>query len=395
MNRLCVLTTTSFVALLASAAFADWRQFRGTDGSGIAEAGPKKLDAAAWKVKLPGRGLSGPIVVGDKVILTASSGVRQDRLHVICFDAKSGKQQWERKFWATGRTQCHPKMCNATPQPASDGKRIFAFFSSNDLVCLDLDGNLQWVRGLTHDYPNASNSLGMSSSPVVVNDTLVVQVESDADSFAFGINTQTGISRWKKTRPQRANWTSPSVFRGKQTLALLQSSKGVMAVEPKTGKEVWNFTEGASTIPTSVVSKNMIYVPSNGITALRPVGGGSTPEIVWQASKLRPGTASPLAYRDKIYTLTGGILRCGNAKNGKVEWQIRLQGKFSGTPLAAGGHLYCVSEKGEVVLVDVSGEGKGKVVTRKKLGETVLCTPALSDGALYVRSDGHLWKFAK
>jgi outer membrane protein assembly factor BamB len=87
---------------------------------------------------------------------------------------------------------CHNKMCVATPTPASDGKRIFAFYSSNDVICLDLAGNLLWYRGLTFDYPNASNSLGMASSPVVVNDTLVVQVESDAEAFAVGLDTQTG-----------------------------------------------------------------------------------------------------------------------------------------------------------------------------------------------------------
>ena len=140
----------------------------------------------AWKVELPGRGPSSPIVVGDRVIVTCSSGVKQDRLHVLCFDAKDGKRLWERQFWATGRTLSHPASANAACTPASDGKLIFAFYSSNDLACLDLDGNLKWFRGLAYDFPHAGNDVGMSSSPLVVGDVVVAQVECQGDSFAAG-----------------------------------------------------------------------------------------------------------------------------------------------------------------------------------------------------------------
>src|SRR5262249_15411365 len=151
----------------------DWRQFRGPDGAGVSPEtnAPAALDPArsiAWKSALPGRGLSSPIVVGGKIILTASSGSQQDRLHVLCFRATDGVKLWERQFWATGRTSCHEKICVAAPTPASDGERIFAPFSSDDLVCLDLEGNLLWFRALMRDYPKAGNSLGLSTSPVVV-----------------------------------------------------------------------------------------------------------------------------------------------------------------------------------------------------------------------------------
>src|SRR6185436_7297544 len=118
----------------------------------------------AWKTDLPGRGLSSPIIIGDKIFVTSCSGPKQQRLHVLCFNASNGAKLWERQFWATGRTMCQPKMSVAAPTPASDGERIVAIFSSNDIVCLDLDGNLLWLRGLGRDYPNASNSVGMSSS---------------------------------------------------------------------------------------------------------------------------------------------------------------------------------------------------------------------------------------
>ncbi len=138
----------------------------------------------------------------------------QDRLHVLSFDAATGQLQWERQFQATGRTGCHEKMCVATPTPASDGERIFAFYSSNDLICTDLAGNLQWYRGLGAEFPNASNSLGMSSSPIVIGSTVIAQVESDAEAFAIGVDTISGETKWKIDRPRKANWTSPTIMPG-------------------------------------------------------------------------------------------------------------------------------------------------------------------------------------
>ena len=186
---------------------ADWRGFRGTAADSLAADEMLPLDwesddVVAWSVELPGRGLSCPIVIGERVVLTASSGYRQDQLHVLCFSAGDGELLWERQFWATGRTTSHPKTCVAAPTPSSDGERIFATYSSNDVACLDLDGNLLWYRGLTHDYPNASNSLGMSSSSVVVGETLVVMVENDTDSFTTGLDTGTGEELWRIDRPR-------------------------------------------------------------------------------------------------------------------------------------------------------------------------------------------------
>ena len=390
---LSIITLTLFV----TGTVADWRQFRGNDVNGVAEkqAAPKSLSEVAWKTELPGRGLSGPIVVGEQIIVTSSSGVDQNRLHIQSFDSKTGEEEWHRQFWATGRTMCHNKMCVATPTPASDGERIFAFYSSNDVICLDLAGNLLWYRGLTFDYPNASNSLGMASSPVVVEDTLVVQVESDAEAFAVGLDTLNGLERWKIERPRRANWSSPVVLAGSadQTAAvLLQSSKGVQAVEPKTGKELWNYTEGASTIPSSAVSGQVVYVPSHGITALRPNPESESPEIVWQAGNLSPGTASPYTSDGKVFVVnSSGALTCADAKDGKRLWQLRLKGSFSGSPVGVGGRIYFFNEAGVAQAVE-PGDKSGKIVEEHDLKETILCTPAVSDGAIFVRSDKYLYK---
>lgn len=388
------------IALLLSVSTAlagDWPQFRGTAANGVAadDQVPTELsgEKIQWQIDLPGRGLSGPIVVGGRVFLTASSGLRELRLHTLCFDAKSGKQIWERTSIATGRTVCHPKMCVATPTPASDGKRVFSFYSSNDLACHDLDGNLQWYRGLGYENPNASNSLGMSSSPVVAGSTVVVQVESDAESFACGLDVETGITKWRVDRPRRANWTSPTVLGGKKPVVLLQSSKGLSAVDADSGKEFWTFGDGASTVPSATVVGDMVFIPSNGITVLKLSENRQSYEVAWQKSKLRPSTPSPLVYKGRVYTIGSTAMSCADAETGERVWQLRLKGPFSSTPIAANGHLYAFNEKG-LAYVILPGEKKGEIVSQMDLAQTILCTPAIADGGLFVRSDNSLWKLA-
>jgi outer membrane protein assembly factor BamB len=379
---------------------ADWPLFRGPNGNGIASALllPDKIDtnSIAWAADLPGRGLSSPIIIGDRVFVTCSSGPKQDRLHIICFNAKDGSKRWERQFWATGRTMCQEKTCVAAPTPASDGERLFAIFSSNDLVCLDLNGNLLWLRGLTRDYPNASNSLGMSSSLTVADGVVIAMVENDDDSFTAGLDAKTGVNRWKVQRPKAANWTSPMLFKsGATTQVLLQSSKGLAAVEPATGRIVWQYTDGASTIPSATVSDGVIYVPSHGITALKPELEGQSPKQLWRSGQLRPGTSSPVVVNQRVFTLNdAGVLTCGNAADGNRLWQLRTKGPYSATPVGAGHLLYCVNEKGVLQVIDIAAP-EGAVVSELDLGKTILSTPSIANGAVYVRSDGKLWKLGK
>jgi outer membrane protein assembly factor BamB len=386
-------------ALLASLCLtgADWRQFRGNRIDGIADDPlPTAIsgDSIKWSVELPGRGLSAPIVVGNRLYLSCSSGYDQNRLHLVCFDKQSGEQIWERKFWATGRTVSHPKMCNATPTPCSDGERIFASFSSNDVLCTDLDGNLQWFRGLTYDYPNATNSLGMSSSPIVVGGVLIVQTESDADSFAFGLDVETGESLWKRDRPRAANWTSPVALFEPEPVALLQSSKGIQAVEPRTGEVVWEYTSGASTIPSSVVAGGSVFIPSNGLTAITPQAGQGEPKQLWNSSRLGPSTPSPLVHENMVFSISNVKISAADRESGEVLWELRVKGPFSSSPIASGEHLYLFSEEGLAQVVQISRD-KGTLVSDFDFGETLLGTPAASDGAIFIRSDGHLWKIAE
>ncbi|MBT3616673.1 MAG: PQQ-binding-like beta-propeller repeat protein [Verrucomicrobia bacterium] len=397
-----ILLTFTFAALANGAAAGDWTGFRGPLGNGVSdEVGlPVALNAKkhiSWRIDLPGRGLSSPLVVGNRVFVTASAGTRQDQLQIICINAADGSVIWQRQFWAMGSTMCHNKTSIAAPTPVTDGRLLFAIFSSNDLFCLDLDGNLQWLRGMTLDYPNARNSLGMASSLVLAGGVLVAQVENDSESFTAGLDKQTGVNLWRADRPKSANWTTATVQKigsGAEML-LLQSGDGIHAVNPKNGEVVWHYADGASTIPSSALAGGVLYVPSHGLTALELADDGRSFKQKWRSSRLRPGTASPLVHRDRVYSLNNaGVLTCGDTDSGKRLWQLRLDGPFGGSPVVADNHLYAFNEEGKAQVVDLSAP-EGRIAGEMDLGEMIQCSPAVSNGALYVRSNGRIWKIAR
>jgi outer membrane protein assembly factor BamB len=143
-------------------------------------------------------------------------------------------------------------------------------------------------------------------------------------------------------------------------------------------------------VPSLVVSQGRLVIPANGITVVEPGAGDAKPKSIWRSAQLRPGTASPVVVGGRLLTLNdGGILTCADAQDGKRLWQLRLKGSFSATPVVAGGHLYCVSEEGRVQVVDPS-KAEGIVVSELALEQTVIGTPSIAAGSLFVRSDSRL-----
>jgi outer membrane protein assembly factor BamB len=343
------------------------------------------------------------VVSEGRIFLTAATGPAQDQLRMLCFERESGKLLWERQLRATGRTMTHSKTSVAANTPCTDGKRVFALWSSNDLAAFDREGNLLWIRGLTADYSNASNSLGMASSPVVVGNTLVVMIENDSESYTLGVDVQTGRNRWKLTRPKAANWSSPAVVPktdGRGALVILPSSKVVSAVDVETGSVVWELPTGASSMSSPVVRGDIAYLPSSGITAIRLPQTGKEPETFWNARQLNPATISPLLLGNGLFSVNAaGVMMRADLKNGDVQWKLRLTGPFSASPVGAGRRAVAVNEKGLVQLVDVEAP-QGAVIStvqlplKEETKELVLSTPALSGDCVLVRSDSTLWCLA-
>ena len=139
----------------------------------------------------------------------------------------------------------------------------------------------------------------------------------------------------------------------------------------------------------------MLYVSSHGLVALQGDSDSPTPKELWRNFQLAAGTSSPLVMGDRVFTLAGGgKLCCGKVATGERVWTLTVKGPFSSSPVAAGGRLYLVNEKGVVRIVDVTKPEGGQITGELDLGQTILCTPAIANGALYVRSDARLWKLA-
>lgn len=389
------------LAVVALCAGADWLQFRGTDNTSCSDESALPTEFAdgrnvAWKVDLPGRGPASPIVVGDRVFVTASSGPREDRLHVLALNAADGSTVWHRQLWATGHTQINPMGSVANNTPASDGQLIFAFFSSNDLACFDLDGNLRWFRGLASDYPSTRNDVGMASSPLVVGDVVVVQCENQGESFVAGIDKRNGLTRWRIPRDHDAIWSSPTVLRGKtpkDDVVLLHGRSALTGHDPKTGKELFRYEASIHTIASATTGGNRIYLPANGLHALQYNPADHTIHLLWYEQKLRGGNSSPVVFGNRVLRVRNpAILSCADVEDGRKLWDVRLEGAVWATPLVAGEYAYVASHEGNVFVIRL-GE-KGELVSTNFIGKGVLASPVAAGGALYLRNDTQLLKVA-
>jgi outer membrane protein assembly factor BamB len=337
--------------------------------------------------------VSSPVIAGGRIYVTACSGYRQRRLHVLCFDATTGKKLWERQLASTGGTVCHPKTCMAAPTPVTDGLNVYTLFATGDLAAFNRDGDLLWYRALERDYPDISNQVGLAASPVLAGETLLLPLENAGDSFALALDAKTGRNRWKVPRTRDINWVTPTVmrFRGK-TAALFQTASEITAYDVDNGEALWSYRgSNLGQIPSPLVVDDLIFILGSPSLALR-VSEGGKPEVVWQSNKLHAAYASPVVYKGRIYGMTDIGVACLDVATGEQLWKERLGNGFSASPVIADGKLYVAKEEGDTSVVQLGDEPK--ILANNSLQEPLLATPAISNGAIYLRTETHLYCIA-
>lgn len=392
-----MLAIVSGMGVAAKAAAGDWPQFRGPGGTGVAADTVLPVrwsdsENMLFKIDLPGRGISSPVVAGGRIYLTACGEYKQRRLYVLCFDAATGRKLWERQFAATGSTTCHPTTNMAAPTPVTDGKRVFALFATGDLAALDRDGDLLWYRSLVGDYPDITNQVGLAASPILHDEMLFLPMENPGDSFAGAVDARTGQNRWRMKRERDINWVTPQmVHRQGESEVVFQTKSETTAYDAASGKVRWNFsTPGLSSVLSPLVFRDQVLVSGGDFCALRPVAGKETPEVVWRNSKLRTTYSSGLVYDGKLYVIASpGMMNCVDAVTGKTLWQERLKGNYSSSPIGADGKVYTVNEEGTAIVLKAGD--KPQILGTSKFGEPIFATPAIADGRIYFRSDKHLF----
>ena len=281
----------------------------------------------------------------------------------------------------------------------SDGKRVYAFYSSNDLACMDLDGNLLWYRGLAYDRPKAGNDVGMSSSPVVADGIVVAQVENEGDSFCVGLDAATGETRWTLDRPEDAVWASPLIVKsGDRNFVLLQSKTGIDLVDVKTGKVLDRADGDVSSVSSSAVVGDTIFAPIDGTSAFKFSADGKL-DLQWNSPRMRPASMSTIVADGKLYTLNkAGALTTYDAADGKELGAARaIKGSNWATPVLVNGYLYSFTQNGESFVLKLPDDAseEAEVVSKHEFTDEVfLGSPAVSKNALYFRSDNALWKMS-
>ena len=405
MNKRFIPSVSLGLLVLSSTlAQADWPGFLGPGGNPVSSQSvptsfqvktkDAKAENIAWRRELDGRAVCGPIIVGDTIITTSSSAMEGRWMNVTALNAKSGKILWRRSTKCTGRPFCHPTSANAAPTPCTDGERVFVFFSSNDVVCYDLEGNLQWYKSLVDQHPLAGNDTGMAASPAVVDGVLVVSVECQADSFTAGLDCESGNTLWEVSRPASANWSTPRAISDETGSAIVLQGRTLIGLEAKTGKQVWEIEESCSTVATCVYKDKQLFVPAGGLKVYEFDSVLKQPKLAWKSTRVSPSSASMLLTDYGVIGLNRSVLACCNAEGDRL-WNARLEdaGQFWATPVIAGDHLYAFDSSGKCFIVKVGAEG-AEVVGTPDLGAEVLGSPAVEGESLYVRSVDALWKIS-
>lgn len=382
-----------------------WSGWRGPARSGVSgdPQGPREWSATRgvrWKTPLPGQGIASPIVYGDAVYLTAAAGPRQQELHVLSFDRRTGQPRWDRRFWGTAPTLYHAsKSGMASPTPATDGKFLFAFFGTGDVFCLDTQGELRWQRSLAAEYGAFENRFGHTSSPLLDGDLLVIQCDHYGASYLIALDKRTGANRWRVERPGVwHSWSSPQLVEGPGRRELvLCSSEAVEAFAVSDGRPLWKVRGlQRECIPTAVVGLGRVFAvsgPKGKTFAIRPGGEGdvSATHVDWVVSRGGPFVPSPILVGDLLYLIDDqGIATCLDARDGQRVWQKRLRGEFTASPVAAGDQVYFTNDDGETFVVQARSRHFTELA-HNKLDEPVYSSPALTGGQLYVRGARHLW----
>jgi outer membrane protein assembly factor BamB len=379
----------------------NWTEFRGPTGQGHSrETGLpltwSETENVAWKVPIPGRGWSSPVLVDDQIWLTTALDDGRS-LRALCLNRETGRMVHNLEvFRLTDPGAVHQKNSHASPTPILEGDRVYLHFGSHGTACISRSGQIVWKTQELKYY----HRHGPGGSPVVYGDLLIVSCDGYDIQFVVALDKRTGKIRWKSPRKGYQAYTTPLTIQvqGKDQLISPGAHRAV-AYEPLTGKEIWSvrYGDGYSNVPRPVFGHGLVFICSGFdqavLLAVRPDGRGDVTDshVAWSLKRAVPLTPSPLLVGDELYLVSdNGIASCLDAKTGTSHWQQRLGGNHSASPIYAQGRVYFLNEEGESVVIEPGKEFK-KLAANRLDGQT-LASMAVSGNAIYVRSSDHLYR---
>ena len=435
LTLIFALVVAGLSSFATTASAGNWPQWRGPDGSGISneknlpsEWSPTKN--VKWKTPIDGRSHSSPIVWGNRVFLTTSiegeavpgakavkhvlegdkeflhpDSVGADRKHtfkVLCIDRDTGKILWQSTAWeGTPYDNRHRKSSYAASTPATDGKLVYAFFGTEGLYAYDFKGNLAWKAQLGN---LGTVGMGTGTSPILFDNLVIVQCdeENGASSFIVAVDKKTGKEVWKTPRKVQVSWSTPLLVRTATRAELITSgTEALISYDPATGKELWRHKGVESNaIPSPVANNEMAYLvagfPAKIAYAIKLGQNGDltgTPNVPWKYEKGTAYVPSPILYGDYLYLTTDrGILTCIDAKTGEVKYEggrIPIPATFTASPVAFENKILMTSEDGDTFIVKAGP--KHEILGTNSVGEPVYASPAIADGRIFIRGEKNLY----
>ena len=371
--------------------------FRGPYGLGInfKKNLPTSWDGASgknivWKKPLPLPGLNSPILWGNNLFLAGANATTRK---VYCYDRNTGALKWAKDVKnIPGSPSASPKVSTDAGYAASglctDGKRVYAIFTTGDIVCFDYEGNQVWAKNL--GVP--SNHYGYSSSLQFYKDKLIIQYDDAKSSKLIALSTQTGAEIWNTKRSGQISWSSPIIVHKTSGADIIVNNLPYVACyNAETGKEKWKVESLSGEIGSSPAYGNGIVFAANEYAKMVAIKDG---KVLWEKSEYLPDVSSPVAYKDFLFVTTSyGDLVCINQTDGAVLWHHEFENGFYGSPVVADGKIYAIDRAGKTCIVEASKEFK--LIGQSSLGEKSDCTPAFADGKMYIRGYNNLYCIGK
>jgi outer membrane protein assembly factor BamB len=440
-----ILSTTS--CLLAASALAgdvgvhptaealrNWGQWRGPLANGVApQANPpiqwSETNNIRWKTPLQGKAHASPIVFGDAVYVLSAVPVGEAQkpvfddapgVHdsvpvthrhefvVLAIGRKDGKVLWRkvlREEWP--HEGGHVTGSVASSWPVTDGERLYVFFGSRGLYCLDMKADVKWSKDLGKMH--TLHAHGEGSSPVLYGDSLIVCWDQEGDSFLYNFDKRTGKQLWKVKRDEKTSWSTPLVIEheGKPQI-IISATKRVRGYDFATGNLIWECAGLTDNVCSSPVYTDGVLVTGNSyysqaMLAIRLAGakGDITDKtnVVWKLNRMTPYVSSPLLYDDTIYFLrhNQNILSRLEPLTGQPRGEpIRLDGItdfiFS-SPVGAAGRIYVTGRDG--VTVVLRHDRENALIAVNRLSDSFSASPALVDREMYLRGERFLYCIAQ
>jgi outer membrane protein assembly factor BamB len=406
-----------------------WPQFRGPNSNQIAL--EKELPTEwsheknfLWKYELDGRGWSSPIVWGNQVFFTnavledpsilppAEEGRRLDNpdsavynFEVICLDIDSGQEIWKKAaYHGLPKYKTHRDNNYAPETMVTDGEHVYAYFGMTGVYCFDMNGNLVWEKDLG-TYPMQSN-WGTSTSPVLHNGVLFMQIDNEEKSFLAALDAKTGNEKWRVDRDEKSNWGTPIIWKNSIRTELVTPGLKTRSYNPETGELLWVIDMGGGRNITSPTADGDMLFAGNekrrdggtlfgikagaiGDISLKE-GENSNEFVVWSVPESGIAMASPLVYEGLLYLVdrNRGQISCFEAATGNVVYpgtKMTDAKAFWASPWAFDGKIYCLDEKGNTHIIQAGREFKE--LGRNKLDDIFWASTAIAKNSYIFRGE--------